>query len=149
MRTRDAFEVLKGTKYVETAKYLVNSISEQLSEIEETQELELDIYEHISLYTKNQDRFAGAKKDVEVLEALLIAAKEEMEKSKLRNVLQKIKSLKSLAMIAESLFKTPTVTVVLKVIIGIISFVGCFTVFWFFHWKRRTKVDKIEEEEGA
>jgi hypothetical protein len=147
-RAKDAFEGIKRTKYYETGKYLVKSIESKLRKIEETQELDMGIYEHISLFRKNQERFAAAKKDVEALEALLIEAKQEMEKSKLKNVLQKIQSLRSVALIAESVIKSPKMTVVLKVIIGIIIFVGVLTILWFFHWKRRTKVDMIEDEDS-
>ncbi len=146
-RTKDAFQGLQRTKYLEEGKYLVKSIEEKLRTIEETQLLDLNIYEHISLFRKNTERYESAKKDVESLEALLIAAKEEMEKSKLKNVLQKIKSLKTIAVIAESIFKTPKMTVVLKVIIGIIVFVGFMTLLWFFHWMRRSKADKINDKE--
>jgi len=147
IRTKDAFNGLLKTEYIETGKYLVKSIEARLSKIEVSQEQDLDIYEHISTFRKNQERFDAAKKDVEALEALLIAAKEEMEKSKLKNVLQKIKSLKTISVIAESIFKSPKVTVVLKVIIAIIVFVALFTLLWFIHWKRRTKPDMIQDEE--
>jgi len=148
VRSKEAFDGLKNSKYVETGEYLVASIEEKLKKVEIAQEKELDIYEHINSFRKNEKTYESAKKDVEALEALLITVREELEKSKLKNVLHKIKSLKDVSALAESLFKKLKITLVLKIILGIIIFVGVLTLIWFFHWKKRTKVDQVEDKDS-
>ena len=144
-RTRTAFKLIEKTEYVESAEYLVKSIKENLEKIEASQEVERPIAEHISAYRINQKRYAKALTDVKALEDLLMAIREELERSRLKNVLQKIKSLKSISDIAEAIIGTkPSVSDAWKIIIGIISFVGLVTIIHFSVWGKRSRSVKIE-----
>lgn len=148
-RTVKAFKLLKNTEYVESAKYLVANIKKNLSEIEESQAEEKEIKEHISSFRINSKKFDEAKKDVETLENLLTAVREELERSQLKNVLQKLKSLNTIAMLAKSLFSKPTISTAWKIIIGVITFVGLITLVHYFVWKKRSlsiKTNKSDDK---
>lgn len=150
-RTRKAYKLLENTKYVENANFLVANIKKNLEGIEKSQEQEKEIREHISAFRFNEDRFDSAKKDVKTLEEILDAVREELERSPLRNVLQRIKSLKSLADIAEAIIgKKPSKKDAWKWITGIIIFVGVVAIIHFAFWGARSKGIKEEdlEEKG-
>ena len=146
-RARNAYKILKDTDHAQSAGYLVASIKENLDAIEESQATEKSIKEHISTYRVNEKRFDRARDDVEALESLLKVVLQDLERSILKNILQKLKSLKSIAEIAASLFKKPPLTTAWKVIIGIILFVGLFTMIHFAIWGKRSREAKMREKE--
>jgi len=148
-RTREAYELLENSRYVQGAAFLVKNIKEQLGKIEVSQSIETDITEHISIYNSNTIRHAKATDDVQILEELVEIIREELERSKLKNVLQKIRSLKSIADIAEAIFGVkPSAKNAWKIILGIMVFVGAVTVVHFAVWGRRSKEAKITTIEG-
>ena len=147
-RTKKAYKLLKETKYATSARYLVQSIKENIERIEYSQEQEKDIDQHISTYRKNIERFETAKKDVEALENLLKALRENLERSRLKNVLQKIRTFKNIASIAAAIFnKKPKLNTAWKIIIGVVSFVGLLTFLHFVVWGKRSRTLKVEKEE--
>ncbi len=146
-RTRKAYKYLEHTEYNDSAKFLVANIKKNLEKIEAAQAQEQGIKEHISTFRDNEKRLEIAKKDVEALENLLIAVREKLERSRLRNVLERIKSLQSIADIAEAIFgKKPSPNNAWKIITGIVIFVGLFTMIHFAIWGKRSKDVKIKEE---
>ena len=138
-RTSKAYKLLEKTEYEESARYLVNSIEGNLNAIELSQSDDKDIKEHISAFRKNKKRYEAAVNDVEALEDLLEAIREELERSMIKNVLLRIKSLNSIAEIAESIFKKPTIDTSWKIIFGVIIFVGILTIIHFTLWSKRSK----------
>ncbi|KKS44763.1 MAG: hypothetical protein A2Y04_04440 [Omnitrophica WOR_2 bacterium GWC2_45_7] len=145
-RTRETYKLLENTEYANSAAYLVASIKENLAKIDESQSQERSLKEHISEFRINSERFEVAKKDVEALEDLLRAVRENLERSLLKNVLKRVQSLKSLAAIAKALFnKNMPLNTMLGIIIGVVGFVGFMTVVNFIIWGRRSKTIKIDE----
>jgi hypothetical protein len=145
-RTRYAFRLLETTQYVEQAKYLVEAIKEKLDKIETSQAEEKDINQHISDYHFNNDLYVKTQRDVQDLENLLNAARENLERSLLKNVLQKLKAMKSIREIAASLFKKPQLNTAWKIIAGVMIFVGIITAIHFFIWGKRSRETKLKEE---
>lgn len=147
-RTRKSFKLLENTEYFNSAENLVRRIKTNLDKIEETQVAAEDIKQHISTYRDNTERFAAAEHDVEVLEDFLKAVRENLERSIVRNVLEKIKSLKDIKNIAEAIFGTkPSKDTTWKIITWIMIVVGVLTVVHFALWGKRSKDVVIEEEE--
>ncbi len=145
-RTRKVYKLLEKTKYVDSAGYLVGNIKKNLEKIESSQSQEKEIKEHISSFRLNTKRFNLAKNDVEALEDLLDAVKEDLERSKLKNVLKRVRSLRDIIDIAKSIFKKPELNTAWKIILGIMVFVGLFTAIHFTIWGRRSKDVVIEDE---
>lgn len=145
-RTRRAYEFLQETQYEQNASFLVANIKKQLEKVELSQAQEKNIKEHISAFRSNTKSYDTALNDVKSLEALLEVARENLEKSKIKNVLQKVKSLRSIADISEAIFGTkPSVNNAWKIITAIVIFVGVFTMLHFAIWGKRSRQAKIEE----
>ena len=71
----------------------------------------------------------------------------ELEKGKVKNVLQRLKALRGLRALSEMLFKKSiSVTMTWKIIFGTIVFVALFTTMHFVIWARRS--GKSGEEMG-
>jgi len=148
-RSRKTYKLLENTEYVETAGYLIAGIKQNLEAIEESQAVERDIQSHIGAYRVNLKRLEAAERDVKALEDLLKAVREKLERSQLKNVLQRVKSLRSIADIAEAIFGAkPAVNNAWKIITAIVIFVGFFTIAHFTLWGRRSKAMKEEEPES-
>ncbi|VAX36609.1 hypothetical protein MNBD_UNCLBAC01-365 [hydrothermal vent metagenome] len=148
-RTRKTYKLLETTKYVQSAEYLVANIKKNLEAVELSQSKERPVAQHISAYRVNKKRFKTAAEDVTTLEDLLAAIREDLERSKLKNILQKIKGFSSVADIAESILKKPNVNTAWKVIVGILIFVGIVTIVHFTLWGRRSRATKVELEETS
>ncbi len=146
-RTRYAYKLLEHTEYADSAKYLVNDIKKNLEAIEKSQEKKRNVNEHISAYRVNLKRFNRAKKDVETLESVLNAVRAELERSKLKNVLNRIRMFRGIADVVRSVFKKPAENTAWKLITGIVILVGVLTVIHFAIWAKRSKDVKIEDEE--
>ncbi len=146
-RTEKAFKLLEKTTFFDSAQYLVENISKNLKRVEETQQVSRQIKEHIGTYRVNLGRYESAERDVEALEDLLEAAREELERSQLKKVLQKIKSIKGIAEIAKSIFKKPENNTAWKIIAGIVIFVGVLSFIHFVLWGQRSKDVPIKREE--
>ena len=118
----------------------LQKIESELDQIEKSQAQEKNIKEHISSFRVNEERYNLALKDVQTMEELLEAVRENLERSLLKNVLQKVKGLKSVSQIAEALFGIkPSINNTWKIITGIVIFVGLLTAVHFFIWGRRSK----------
>lgn len=149
-RTRNTYKLLEDSEYVETANFLVASIKEKLDSIEASQAEDKEIKEHISAFRANEVKFDQAKKDVEALEELLEALREELERSPMRNVLQRIKQLKSVQDVAQAIFGTkPTKNNAWRIITITVICVGLLTLIHFMIWGSRSKNIKKEDFEEA
>jgi len=148
-RARAAYKLLEPTKYVESAGYLVANIKKNLENVEVSQTKKRPVAKHISAFRVNTKRFESAEKDVEALEELLSAVRENLERSQLKNVLHKIRSLRTIADIAASIFKKPAVNTAWKIIASVVIFVGIITIIHFTLWGRRSKATKVEQEEST
>ncbi len=147
-RTRNAYKFLEKTIYGESAKYLVESIKKGLDKIEEVQAVERSITEHINVFRRNRHRFEKAEKDVEALEEMLEAIREDLERSKVKNVLKKIKKLKTIKEIAEAVFKKPEFNIFWKIVVGILIFIGLYNIIHFSIWSKRSRDKRREELEN-
>lgn len=144
-RSRNAYSFLEQTVYGESALYLIRNIKDKLDRVDQSQDQEREIKEHISAFRVNTLDFQSAREDVEALEDLLLALREELERSKLRNVLQRIKQFRSLADVAEAVFGTkPEETNAWRIIIGIVIFVGFLTFIHFLIWGKRSQEAKLK-----
>ncbi len=144
-RSRKAFKLLENSEYKDSASYLIDNIKVNLEKIEDSQKQERDIKAHIGAFRVDEKSFEVAKNDVQSLEDLLNALRENLERSKVKNVLQKIKSLKSLADIAESIIGTkPSINNAWKIIAGIMVFVGIVTFVHFSLWGKRSREAKLK-----
>jgi hypothetical protein len=145
-RTREAYKLLEKTEYANTADYLVKNIKENLTKIEDSQAVKKPIKEHISAFRFNEKYYESAEKDVKALEDLVRAVREHLERSPLKNVLQKITLLNTLAAIAAAIFgEKPLITSFWKIIMGIIAFVAFLTIIHFTVWAKRSKGVKNED----
>jgi len=144
-KTEKAAEELKASEYSGNASYLAEGIVHNLDEIEKNQKDKQDMKKYIGAARANKARFKDAEKDFDKLSKLLAFVKskklEELEKSKVKNVLQKIQALRGVAALSSAIFgKRPTLTFTWKVIWGTMGFVAFFTVFHFFTWWQRSKL---------
>lgn len=145
-----AYEYLQRSKYDQSAKFLYEQAGVLLKGIEESQKEEREIKEHISAFRANQKSFSDARTDVENLEKLLSLLREDLEKSKVENVLQKVRSLKGVAGVAQQMFdKKPTQSTAWKFIGWILLFVGVITLINFMVWLMRSKDKKKNMVQGA
>lgn len=148
-RAKKAFKLLEKTNYVESAQYLVANIKVNLDKIEASQSVVREIKDHISVYRTNVKYFESAKNDVEALEELLEAVRENLERSQLKNVLQKIKALRSVSEITKAIFgKKPEINNTQKIILGVIIFVGVFSTIHFIIWGNRSRAAKLTEKKN-
>ena len=147
-RARTAYKFIEPTQYVDNANFLMESIKLNLGAIEETQAREKSITEHISVYRKNVKRFDIAKKDVEALDELLEIIREELKRSKLENILKKIRGLRTLVDIAKSIMQKPADAVAWRIIVGVLAFVGVLSLISFVLWGSRSRnmLDETAEE---
>lgn len=148
-RAQKSFKLLEKTNYLESAKYLVSNIKLNLEKIEASQSVVREIKDHISVYRTNVKYFENAKSDVEALEELLEAVRENLERSQLKNVLQKIKALRSVSEISKAIFgKKPSINNTQKIILGVIIFVGIFSTVHFIIWGNRSRAAKLTEKKN-
>jgi hypothetical protein len=139
---------LERSKFIETAKTLYHDIVNNLDLIDSLQAIQQpDIQQHIGAHRINADRFEKVKSDLNDLEKLLSRFRSELEKSKIKNVMQKIQQLKSLSKVSEAIFdKKPTVNAAWKLIGGVMLFLGFFTIIHFVTWFFRSSKEKKQEE---
>lgn len=152
-RAQYAYDFLKDSKFEDSAKILMDRITANLSGIETSQAVQRPILEHISAYRTNKSTYNDAQKDVETLEKLLAVYREDLEKSKVENVLQKIQALKGVADISKVMFNKKFEQSTAWGFIGwILLIVGLITIAGFTVSLMRSKDKKIEEgppEQGA
>ncbi len=146
-RAKYVNDILAKSKYVETSRGLFNNITNYLDLIDMLQKIEQpDIQQHIGAYRLNEDRFEKAKSDLDDIEKLLSRHRAELEKSKVKNVLQKIQSMKSLARVSQAIFdKKPTVNAAWKIIGSVLIFLGIFSIIHFATWFARSSRERKQE----
>ena len=147
-RSTVIYDTLETTKYAGTAKTLFNEITNDLDLIDMLQATKQeDITQHIGVYRINLKRFEQAKEDLDALEKLLSRHRAELEKSRIKNVMQKIRAMKSLARVSEAMFdKKPTVNAAWKIIGSVMIFLGFFTIVHFIVWFKRSSRERKQEE---
>ena len=138
---------LQKSQFLQTAKDLYNDVINNLDLIESMQAIhQPDIQQHIGSYRINIVRFEQAKKDLDAMEKLLARFRSDLEKSKVKNVMQKIQQLKSLSKVSEAIFdKKPTVNAAWKIIGSVMIFLGIFTIIHFVTWFLRSAKEKKQE----
>jgi hypothetical protein len=146
-RSIGIYDTLETTKYASTAKTLFSEITNNLDLIDMLQATrQEDITQHIGVYRINLKRFDQAKEDLDALEKLLSRHRAELEKSRIKNVMQKIRAMKSLARVSEAMFdKKPTVNSAWKIIGSVMIFLGFFTIIHFVVWFMRSSKEKKQE----
>ncbi|MDZ4241550.1 MAG: hypothetical protein U1D99_01865, partial [Candidatus Omnitrophota bacterium] len=95
LRAKEAYqEISEDPAFAESGKYLYDSMVNKLAELRSSQQESLPVQQHIGLYRVNTERYAKAEEDLKKLEemlAILRAKKlDEMEKGKVKNVLQRL-----------------------------------------------------------
>lgn len=145
-----AEDFLKNSKYAQTAKVIYDQIDPLLKNIEESQKKTLEITEHISAYRDNHKSFEDAKSDVENIEKLLALYREELEKSKVENVLSKVRSLKGLSDFSKQVFdKKPTESKTWSFISWVLLFVGGLSIIYFIVLLIRSNSSKLSKNSEA
>ncbi len=143
-RAKVAMEEIKDSSYASSGQYLFEELTKQIELIRETQSRELSPNQHIGIFRTNQKRYDDVKASVERIEQMLAIVKakklEELEGSKVKNVLKKLQALRGLQALSEAVFKKGiTVTMTWRIIGGAIVFIGFFTAYHFFLWAGRSK----------
>ena len=147
-RTATTYKLLEPTKYAASAKFLASEVKKDLAQIESSQGKDTDINKHIRAFRENEKLFKQAKTDVESLEELLQAVREKLVRSRMQNVLRRIKGLRGVADVADAMMaKQPTQDKAWIYILVIMGFVGVLTVIAFIIWGRRSRDVKIEDTE--
>ena len=145
-RGNSAYDSLKDTKYGSSAKILYDHANDYLKVIEVSQaQKKPTITEYISSYRDNQKNYDNARVNVESLEKLLSVYREDLEKSKVSNVLRKMQSLNGISSISKAVFDKTKVSEndTWKFIFWILVFVGILTVISFIVWILRSKDKNI------
>ncbi len=146
-RSNYAYDFLKNSRFAASAQFLFDRIILYLGEIETSQLQNRPIVEHIGAFRGNSKTFANAKDDVEALEKLLAVYRENLEKSKVDNVLKKVKSLKDISNLSNSVLnKKFEVDTAWKYIGWVLLFVGFITGIAYIVWIIRSKDKKIAED---
>ncbi len=139
-----AVKEIQGTVYEASGNYLVNKVNENIERILNSQSERQAVQEYIGTYRVNKRRYDSAEKDVQKLEQMLsiVRAKklEELEKGKVKNILQKLKALRGLATLSEAVFKKGiSVTNTWRFVFATIIFLVIFTAWHFIVWVQRSK----------
>jgi hypothetical protein len=142
-RATVAIEEMKDSAYATSGQFLYDSLVKQLKLIRDTQEQDLPPDKHIGIFRTNEKRFEDVKQSVERLEQMLaiVRAKklEELEGSKVKNILKRLQALRGLQALSEAIFKKGiSVTMTWRIIFGCIIFIALFTTFHFVIWSRRS-----------
>ncbi len=144
-RTERALEEIKGSEYEAGAQFIGNKIFSLLNAIRESQETKANMRKYIGAFRINRHRFEEISLEIEKIELMLARVKakklEELEKSKVKNILQKLKALRGIASLSEAIFgKKPTLTHTWRIIWGILIFVAVITIVHFFTWWKKARV---------
>ena len=146
-RAQQAYGYLQGTNFEDNAKILMDRITADLSDIEKSQAVQRSILAHISVYRANKSIYKDAEKDVEILERLLSVFRENLTKSKIENILNKIQALKGVGDVAKTVFsKKFASSTAWGYISWILIFVGLLTMANFVVWLLRSKDKDIKDD---
>jgi len=146
-----AMDELEESMYYDSGVFLFAAIKATLEKIRSTQDLQVQVKEHIGLYRLNMKRYEELEDDLTRLEQLLALARakrlQSLEEGRVKNVLSRLKALRGIAALSEALFKKGiSVNMTWKIIFGTIIFVGLFTTIHFMIWAKRSK--RQGEEQG-
>ena len=144
-RADRAYEGVKSSEFAENATFLFDEVGELIKKISASQKEKKDMAKYVGTFRTNKDRYQKAEDDIGKLERLLAAVKakklEELEKSKVKNILQKLQALRGITAISQAVFgKKPSINTTWKIIWGILAFVAFFTAFHFFTWWRKSQI---------
>ena len=144
-RARIAMMELEDTDYEESAKHLFEGILRRIGQIKESKALDTSVERHIGIFRLNTRRFNEAWwnfKRIEEMISIVRAKKlEELERKKVKNVLERLKALRGLQQFSEALFKRRlSMNVTWKIIFITMGFVAFFTTIHFIIWARRSKI---------
>ena len=144
-RAQKAIDGIKGSEYAESANYVFDEATSNLQKIEELQAQKHDMKQHIGAYRISKEKLAKIEDQILRLETMLATVKakklEEFEKSKVKNVLQRLKALRGITALSQAIFgKKPSINTTWKVIWGVMAFIGFFTTFHFLIWWRKSQV---------
>ena len=121
-----------------------------LAEIETLQKETRPLLEHISVFRTNQKTYTDAEANLETLEQLLSTFRADLEKSKVENVLSKVKGLNSVSNLSNAVFKKKITENNTWNIIGIVLvFVGFITLVAFLVSIFRSGDKRIVKEKFA
>lgn len=145
----------ESEEFKKTAKFLSEKIFTNIKLIQESQDKEVSVREHIGLFRVNKIRYDEADEALKQLERLLalVSAKklsklEGLQKSKVKNILDKIQALRGIAAMSKALLgKRPSLTVIWRIIWGVLAFIALFTSIHFLTWRQRSKY--MGEEHSA
>lgn len=142
-RAKVAIEEMKGSAYAESGQYLFDEVEKNIELIRETQNRELPPDEHIGIFRTNEKRYEDVKQSVERIEQMLAIVKakklEELEGSKVKNILKRLQALRGLQALSEAIFKKGiSVTMTWRIIGAAIAFIAFFTTYHFFIWAGRS-----------
>lgn len=147
-RAKKSYDFLKDFKYKDVAQILWDRITTNLDSIEASQAVQRPILEHISVFRANKVKYNETEKDVETLEKLLSVSRENLTKTKIENILAKIKALKTVSDISKTIFnKQFQDSEAWAFIKWILLFVAVVTFVNFGVWLRRSKDKKITNEQ--
>ena len=151
--TSNLMLLLKGTERYKQGKLIADKIENNLSEITETQAMEVAAAKHIAYYRENTGLLEDAQKYAGQLEKVVtqsgytsgvtIAWAEKFKGGGPQ--VQRQRGYEGISLIAKSIFKgkAPTVATTWKVIFGILAFVavvgGTFYALWYLQTRRREK----------
>lgn len=137
-----ALDFLKDSEFLKSAEYLHGRVMEDLNAIRESQEEVKAAEKHIGQYRTNVKRYERAGENLEELEKLVSIFREELEKSKVENVLQKIKTFKSVSAVSDAIFdKKPKENAAWSIITWVLMFVAGITVLALVFWMIRSGKD--------
>lgn len=141
-----------GKEYLNNANSLTAAIKSDIDEISKLQDTSKSVEEHIGAYRVNMERLAEAQESIKKLDRILALVREkrleDLEKSRVRNILQKLQSLKGIEAVSKAVFgQRPTVGNTWKVIWLTIGFIAVFTVIHFATWWQRSQSAKLKEVE--
>ena len=146
IRAKTAFDFLQDTKFEESAKLLLDQITVNINQLTASGQVQRPILEHISAFRADKATYDQTEKEVENLEQLLSVFREDLEKSRVENILQRIQSLKSVGQVSKVMFNKKFEGSTAWSFIGwILLFVGFMTTLNFIVWLMRSKDRKIKE----
>jgi len=160
-RTKKALDGIigkeEGKPYEKSAKFLADKIFSNLNQINVSQSVKRDVKDNIGMYRINKVRRNDVDQTLKELERLLaivtaqrIKKLEDLDKSKVTNILQKITALRGINALSKTLLGArPKLTTTWRIIWGTLIFVAFFTSIHFFTWRARSKYMGEEHASGT
>lgn len=149
-RAKSAMTELEKSDYATSAQYLFDQITQNLGEVQKLQEQPQNMKEHVGIFRINKKTMEVVEDDLKKLERILALVRqkrlEELEKSRVKNVLKQLKSLDGVTAISQAVFgQKLAVDKTWRIIIATLIFVGIFTALHFLVWQKRSRDSKRKE----